>query len=214
METIIYISRHSEPMKLNFCNSKDNLQLQNEKQILSPEGERRARILSEIEELQDIDIVISSNYVRTISTAKYIADKNNKALNIVDDFGERKFGINSWDELPRNFGDKQLEDENYKMPNGESRKEVTQRMLNALNNVLEQYRGKKIAIVSHGTAMSFLFMNWCEIKTDFDDKYSRKFYFNDKEVFDGKHFAPELFKLEFEVNELIDIKNIKVNYEV
>ncbi len=214
METIIYISRHSEPMKLNFCNSKDNLQLQNEKQILSPEGERRARILSEIEELQDIDIVISSNYVRTISTAKYIADKNNKALNIVDDFGERKFGINSWDELPRNFGDKQLEDENYKMSNGESRKEVTQRMLNALNNVLEQYRGKKIAIVSHGTAMSFLFMNWCEIKTDFDDKYSRKFYFNDKEVFDGKYFAPELFKLEFEDNELIDIKNIKVNYEV
>lgn len=214
METIIYISRHSESMKLNFCNSKDNLQLQNEKQILSPEGERRARILSEIEELQDIDIVISSNYVRTIPTAKYIADKNNKALNIVDDFGERKFGINSWDELPRNFGDKQLEDENYKMSNGESRKEVTQRMLNALNNVLEQYRGKKIAIVSHGTVMSFLFMNWCEIKTDFDDKYSRKFYFNDKEVFDGKYFAPELFKLEFEDNELIDIKNIKVNYEV
>lgn len=62
--------------------------------------------------------------------------------------------------------------------------------------------------------MSFLFMNWCEIKTDFDDKYSRKFYFNDKEVFDGKYFAPELFKLEFEDNELIDIKNIKVNYEV
>lgn len=143
MKTTVYILRHSEPTKLNFCNSKDNLQLQNEKQILSPKGERRARILSEIEELQDIDVVISSNYVRTISTAKYIADKNNKALNIVDDFGERKFGINSWDELPRNFGDKQLEDENYKMSNGESRKEVTQRMLNALNNVLEQYRGKK-----------------------------------------------------------------------
>lgn len=161
MKTIIYISRHSEPMKVENILSNDNLQLQNEKQILSLEGERRAKILSEIDWLQNIDEVISSNYVRTMSTAKYIANKNNKDLIIIDDFGERKFGINSWDELPENFEGKQLEDENYKMTNGESRKEVTQRMMKALNSVLKQYRGKKIAIVSHGTAMLWLFMNWC-----------------------------------------------------
>ena len=57
--------------------------------------------------------------------------------------------------------------------------------------------------------MSFLFMNWCEIKTDFEDKYSIKFYFNNKEFFDGKFFAPELFKLQFNDNELINIKNIR-----
>lgn len=214
MKTIIYISRHSQPMKVENTLSNDNLQLQNEKQILSPKGERRAKILSEIDELQDIDVVISSNYVRTMSTAKYIADKNNKELIVIDDFGERKFGINSWDELPENFENKQLEDESYKMLNGESRKEVTQRMLNALNNVLYEYKGKRIAIVSHATAMNFLFMKWCEIKSYTEDECSRKFYFNDKEFFDGKYFAPELFKLEFEDNELIDIKNIKVNYEV
>ena len=122
MKTIIYISRHSEPMKLENSLSNDSMQLKNEKQILSLEGERRAEILSGIDELKDIDVVISSNYVRTMSTAKYIANKNNKDLIIMDDFGERKFGINSWDELPENFGDKQLEDENYKIQNGESRK--------------------------------------------------------------------------------------------
>lgn len=214
MKTIIYILRHSEPMKLSFCDSNDNLQLQNEKQILSPEGERRAKILSEIKELQNIDVVISSNYVRTMSTAKYIANKNNKDLIIMDDFGERKFGINSWDELPENFENKQYEDENYKMPSGESRKEVTERMLNALNIVFEKYKGRKIAIVSHGTAMLFLFMNWCEVKPSNKGEWPRKLIFNNKEFFDSKFFAPELFKLEFEDNELIDIKNIKVNYEV
>lgn len=213
MKTIIYISRHSEPMKVENTLSNDNLQLQNEKQILSPKGERRAKILSEIDELQDIDVVISSNYVRAMSTAKYIADKNNKELIVIDDFGERKFGINSWDELPENFENKQLEDESYKMSNGESRKEVTQRMLNALNNVLDEYNGKKMVIVSHATAMNFLFMNWCKIKSDTEDECSRKFYFNDKEFFDGKYFAPELFKLEFEDKKLINIENIKVNYE-
>lgn len=214
MKTIIYISRHSEPMKVENTLSNDNLQLQNEKQILSPEGERRAEILSGIDELKDIDVVISSNYVRTMSTAKYIANKNNKDLIIMDDFGERKFGINSWDELPTDFENLQLKDENYKMTDGESKKEVTQRMLKALNNVLKQYGGKKIAIVSHGTAMSWLFMNWCEVKPSNKGEWSRKLIFNNKKFFDGKFYAPELFKLEFEDNELIDIKNIKVNYEV
>lgn len=77
-------------------------------------------------------------------TAKYIANKNNKDLIILDDFGERKFGINSWDELLTGFENLQLKDKNYKMTDGESRKEVTQRMLKALNSVLKQYRGKKL----------------------------------------------------------------------
>ncbi len=214
MKTIIYISRHSEPMKLNFCNSKDNLQLQNEKQILSCEGERRAKILSELEELQDIDVVISSNYVRAMSTAKYISDKNNKDLIIMDDFAERKFGIDSWNELPNNFGEKQLEDEHFKIKKGESRKEVTKRMLNGINKLIDKYKGKKITIVSHGTAMTWLFMNWCDVKTSNNGKYSRKLTFNNKAFFDGNFFAPELFKLEFEDKNLVNIENIKVNYEV
>lgn len=212
MKTTIYISRHSQPMKLNFDKSSDRLQLQNEKQILSIEGERRAKILSELDELKNVDVVISSNYVRAIETAKYVAEKNNKEIYVIDDFGERRFGINSWDELPENFGDKQFENENYKMLNGESRKEVTERMLNALNKVLEDYKGKKITIISHGTAMLFLFMNWCCVKPSNKDKLARKLCFNNKEFFDDKFFAPELFKLEFEDKKLINIENIRVSY--
>lgn len=36
MKTIIYISRHSGPMKVENTLNNDNLQLQNKKQILSP----------------------------------------------------------------------------------------------------------------------------------------------------------------------------------
>ena len=197
-------------MKLNFDKSSDCLQLQNEKQILSPEGERRAEILSELGELKNIDVVISSNYIRAMSTAKYISEKNNKCLYVIDDFGERRFGINSWDELPKDFEEKQIKDENYKMPNGESRKEVTERMLIALNKVLEEYNGKKIVIISHATAMNYLFMKLGLIKIA-EDKIP-KFYFKNKEFFNGNYFAPELFKLEFEDKKLINIENIKVSY--
>lgn len=210
MKTTIYISRHSQPMKLNFDKSSDCLQLQNEKQILSIEGERRAKILSELDELKNVDVVISSNYVRAIETAKYISEKNNKCLYVIDDFGERRFGINSWDELPKDFGDKQMRDENYKMLNGESRKEVTERMLNALDKVLEDYNGKKIVIISHATAMNYLFMKLGLIKMT-EDRIP-KFYFKNKEFFNGNYSAPELFKLEFEDKKLINIENIRVSY--
>ncbi len=207
MKTTIYMLRHSEPMKSNFSESNDCLQLQNEKQILSSEGEKRAEVLSEADELKDIDVVISSNYVRAMSTAKYIADKNNKEIIIEDGFGERRFGIDSWDELPKSFENKQLADENYKIESGESRSEVTTRMLNALNKILEQYNGKRIAVVSHGTGMNYLFIK-LGVANILKDSIL-KFRFKGEEFFDGKYNAPELFKLEFEKKTLVNIENIR-----
>lgn len=41
--TTIYLIRHSEPLKVNYEHSNDNLQIQNEKQVLSKEGEKKER---------------------------------------------------------------------------------------------------------------------------------------------------------------------------
>lgn len=120
--TTIYLIRHSEPLKVNNSNSKDTLQIQNEKQILSIEGERIAKETFDMNIFNDIACVYSSNYIRAISTAKYIAEKNNLEINIIDDLGERKFGISSWNELPANFEKKQFLDENYKLGNGKIKK--------------------------------------------------------------------------------------------
>ena len=156
--------------------------------------------------MQNIDLVISSNYVRAISTAKYLARQNKVDINIIEDFEERKFGINNWDEKPKNFTQRQLEDENYKMPNGESRKETADRMYNALIGVLNEYSGKKVAIVSHATAITYLFMKMFNYK-----KGTMNIDFNGKKIIDENFVwnAPEVFKLVFDDNELIDIINIK-----
>ncbi len=83
METIIYLIRHSEQLKLKGENfSNDSSQIKNEKIPLSIKGEFLAQSLSNIEELKNIDVLFSSNYVRAISTAKYIAEKNNIEINI------------------------------------------------------------------------------------------------------------------------------------
>lgn len=145
-------------------------------------------------------MVISSNYVRAISTAKYFT--KDKIL-IDENFGERKFGINSWDELPKDFGKKQFDDFNYKLPKGESINEVIEREYNSLINILNNYHDKKILIVGHSTALASLLSKWCEI--DYTDGYK----FNGKQFFDGKWNYCETFKLEFDDNnDLISIETI------
>lgn len=204
----VYLIRHSKPLKVNNDKNMDSLQIQNEKQPLSIEGENIAREKLNIKELKDIDKLYSSSYVRAISTAKYIAENNNIEINVINDFGERKFGINSWDELPDNFGEKQFLDENYKTEFGESQKEVRERTFNALMNVLKN-DDKKIAIVFHSTAMLFLIMTWCKVIPSKED-FSYKFLFNDEEVFNDKIDYCKIFKLTFDdKNKLINIENIK-----
>ncbi len=209
----VYLIRHSKPLKVNNDKNMDSLQIQNEKQPLSIEGENIAREKLNIEELKDIDKLYSSSYVRAISTAKYIAENNNIEINVINDFGERKFGINSWDELPDNFGEKQFLDENYKTEFGESQKEVRERTFNALMNVLKSDE-EKIAIVFHSTAMLFLLMTWCKVIPSKED-FSYKLLFNDEEVFNDKIDYCEIFKLTFDdKNKLINIENIKHDWLV
>ena len=205
--TTIYLIRHSKPMKVNNTFNKDNLQLQNEKSSLSIEGEQIAKDKLNKKDFDGIDIIFSSNYVRTIQTAKYLSEKNSAEINVISDLGERKFGIDSWDELPDNFERKQFLDENYKLNNGENQKEVRDRMYSVIMKILNEYPDKRIAIVSHGTAISYLLKKWCEIDI-FDNKL--RYIFKNKMIFEGYFNYCETFKLEFDnENKLINIENIK-----
>ena len=207
--TTIYLIRHSKPMNMDIKQiaNSESLQIIHEKNILSVEGEKRAEELSKIPGLKNIDYVISSNYARAMATAKYICRENNKDLNIVEDFAERKFGINDWSELPKDFEKRQFEDENYKIGNGESQKEVTNRVHSTIIKILNKNKDKTIAIVSHATAISYLFklLGNIEIKND-----SLIYKFQNKTIFEGIFNYCETFKLTFnDKNELLEIKNIK-----
>ena len=207
--TTIYLIRHSKPMKVNNTFNKDNLQLQNEKSSLSIEGEQIAKEKLNKKEFDDIDIIFSSNYVRTIQTAKYLSEKNSAEINVISDLGERKFGLDSWDELPDNFERKQFLDENYKLNNGENQNEVRNRMYSAIMKILNEYPNKRIAIVSHATAISYLLKKWCDVNI-IDDKL--RYSFKNEIVLDGYFNYCETFKLVFDKeNKLIDIKNIKLD---
>ncbi len=194
--TTVYFMRHSESLKPRIQNSHDSLQLQNEKWILSINGERIAEEKSKMEELKNFDVVYASNYVRAISTAKYFKEE----ILVDESFGERKVGIDEWKELHANFEKRQFEDFDYKTKNGESLNEVIEREEKALMKILETHPNQKILIVGHSTAMAALFSKWCNINGPYT--------FQGKEFFDGNWNYCETFKLEFQEKTLINIEKV------
>lgn len=203
MKTIIYLIRHSGPnIKTNILSTDSTFQETNEKYVLSQEGEQRAALLAEDPNLQNIDYIISSHYVRTIATAKYIADKNNLMLDIDSSLGERKFGFTKYEDMPEGFYVRQKDDPYYKFGNGENQLDVNKRMTSTITNIIKKHKGEKIVIVSHSTAISFYLKNWCSWEKE-EEKYILKY--NDKILVSGKMNAPEAFELVFEDENLLGI---------
>lgn len=207
MNTTIYLIRHSIPFKEHkgITINQEPLLIENEKTPLSILGEQNASTYFTHDEFKNINTVWSSNYVRAMSTAKYLAHYNNTKVNIDEVFNERIHGVNSYQELPPNFEETQFNNENYKIGNGESKKEVRQRFKTGINRLLEEYKGQRIAVITHATAIMYYLSLYC--KTTYLDNC----YFKDKLFFDGNFNYLETFKLEFNNNkELINITNIKL----
>ena len=203
--TIVYLMRHSEPFKQHkgIVISSNNLLEDNKITPLSINGEILANTISKKEEYQNLDSIWSSDYARAMSTAKYFAENNNLKVNISSSLGERIHGINSWEDLPQDFEQKQMEDEDYKLDKGESAKQVRTRMYNELIRIINDNKNKRILIVGHSTSIVFLLKTWCNIN------YNSDYLFNGNSFFNGVWNYCTTFKLEFnDNNELISIKTI------
>ena len=207
MITTIYLVKHADELKENgIRNTNDTIQLINEKYILSVKGEEQSRKLSENLELENIDVLWSSSYVRAKATAKYIAYRNNIEMNIDSNLNERKLGnledLSKWMKN-KTIGVVQayLQDRKWKARDGESGEEATKRVANFLQKILKEYEGKRIALVSHGALISFLLTNWCELNQDI------KLVFNNK-IIEIKE--PSVTKLTFDNQRLLDIESIEI----
>lgn len=201
MITTVYLMRHSITEKVNYLDDNDNLLVKNQKQILTIEGEELARKVSGNKIFSNIDIVIASNYARAMATAKYFT--NGKSINIIKDFGERLFGVDDYSDIPDDFYKRQLEEDDYKIGQGESQREVRERMSMSLSRVINDNRGKSILIVSHGTAIIFLLKKWCSVK---ENKY---LLYKNKVILENNCKNCETIRLVFNNKELIEIDNMK-----
>lgn len=212
MDTTVYFIRHSVRFKnselIESYRTNQSDLLKNEKIILSVIGERRSEILSNEEELQNMDVVYTSNCVRTLQTAKYLLDKQKLKVNIDDRFDERRVGVPNEDKVSDWYTQQYL-DENYKTVGGESQLEVRDRMYEALMEVVNANKGKRIAVFSHGYAITFLLLKWCKLESISTERIL-KINFRGKNIFNKRLNSPEVFKLVFDSNnEIKSIENIE-----
>lgn len=210
METVVYLIRHSEATpKSNLKNISihDSKQIINEKNFLSVSGEKRAEELSKQEELQNIDAVYSSNYVRSLETAKYIALENNTIINVDDRLNERKIG-DMGDMEWREFYRLQMKDFDFKLSGGESLNQTKKRMVEAMKNILMFETGNRVAIISHSTALTCLLSAWCEMGKNYNDEIILSY--NGESIIDGSFTAPMVFKVVFDGMNVLSVEYLEL----
>ena len=181
--TYVYFIRHAEP---------DLTVHDDEIRPLTTYGEESSRKLIDDFDGINIDMFISSPYKRAIDTIKPLAESRNSSIQLVYDFRERKIS-GGWIENFSEFAINQWKDFNYKLPDGESLKEVQLRSTIALANILDDYSGKTIVIGTHGTSLSTII-----------NKYDETFTYSEFEKIKTK--MPWIVKMTFDNLKLISLE--------
>ena len=140
----IYFVRHAKP---DF-NIEDELL-----RPLSEEGINDSKKVTEFLKDKNITKIYCSPYKRSIDTIKDFATLTNKDIELVEDFRERKVS-NNWIEDFNAFAEKQWNDFNFNLEEGENLNEVQERNIRALGKILNENNNENILIGTHGTALS------------------------------------------------------------
>ena len=180
--TTVFFVRHAAPNLMNH----DDLTRE-----LSAKGLRDRLLVTEFLQTKRIDFVFSSPYRRAVETISDFAEKRRLEISLVNDFRERKVGngwINNFDE----FCQRQWNDFSFKLDDGESLHEVQTRNVTTLNFLLKRFPEKRLAVGSHGTALSTI-INY----------YDKRFGYNEFRRI--KNVMPWIVQFDFEGT---DIKSI------
>lgn len=156
--TTVFFVRHAEP---NYENHNDSLR------ELSSKGLKDRKTVTAFLASKKIHTVLSSPYKRAVDTIREFADSVGLDIELVDAFRERKVD-NAWIEDFGTFSRRQWNDFSFKLSEGECLKEVQERNVSALREVLQKHKGQNIVIGSHGTALSTI-INYYDNTFGYDD---------------------------------------------
>lgn len=189
MQTHIYLIRHAE---INY--TPDDYS-----RPLSEKGKADAAILAERFTDFHVSKVISSPYLRAVDTVKGIAEKKGFAIEIMEDFRERKVAdCFLTNEEFHKFAENQWNDFNYRLDGGESLNQTQERGIAAIHTLLDKYSGEDIVVGTHGTILGVILHYY-------DKKYDYQYWKTLK--------MPDVFKLAFNGKKLQEIVNIDFGFK-
>jgi len=155
--TTIYFIRHAES---DFAVREDSIRPLTVKGLF--DSNKLAKYFQNI----PVAAIYASPYKRVLQTVEKIAECKNLPILQILDLRERKIGV--WLDNFTDYAVKQWTDFDYKLPNGESLREVQLRNVNALNSIIDKRIDDTIIIGTHGTALSTIInffdqtFNYCQ----------------------------------------------------
>lgn len=186
MDTTIYMIRHAEsPFIIG----------QEPTRKLSNQGEIDAKKVTAIMNEKKIDLVVSSPYIRAIQTIEGIVDSKNLEVKVFEELRERqlKGAYKLPEEEIQQAIKKSFEDIDFKLSGGESVRDVQNRAIPIINDLLNNYKTQTIIIGTHGNVMTII-MNY------FNKEYGYDFWKNTSK--------PDIYKLVFSKEKLKLVQRI------
>ena len=197
---IYLISNNSLLENINYENGTDLEQIRMIRP-LSIEGITNSEKISQLKELENIQKIYSSFYSSALSTAKYLSHKLDIEINMNNKFNDCKVGHLGSKNMKMVKG-LQDHDFGYKLINGESLNDVSNRMDAEINKLLNL--NEDIVIFTHNRAILGYLLKYASVGYNLDDNLILEY--NGNQVYDDTDSEFDIYELEFENNELISIK--------
>lgn len=160
--TTVYFLRHGQSL-----GNKDNFFLGHTDMGLTELGYKQAELVSKFFDILDIDAIYSSDLCRAYNTVKPTADKkglpihtSEKLREIYAGVWERKTVDDLWNNYYDSFSIWKNDIGNSVCDDGESVKELQNRINAEVNRIVAENRGKKILIATHATPIRVLSCIW------------------------------------------------------
>lgn len=136
---------------------------------LTEHGERQAELLGAYfhNYLPEIHAIYSSPLQRARHTAQRIADASGHELRLdprLMEFGAGELEGQRFTEMDGEDGfvRRMMADAHHRAPGGETRHEVTQRFVTAVEEFRHNHPGENLVVVSHGLAIAFALSHWID----------------------------------------------------
>lgn len=143
IKTQVYFVRHAKPD----LSIKDDMM-----RPLSEKGIEDTKKITNTLIDKNITSIYSSPFKRAVDTIKDFSENMELEIKTNNNFCERNVG--EWVEDFKAFSQKQWEDFDFRIAEGESLRQVQERNISALFEVIKNNYGRNIAIATHGTALS------------------------------------------------------------
>jgi len=187
LRTYIYFVRHAEsPFSLDSERERG----------LSEQGQADAEKVAELLRNEPIDVIVSSSYRRAVATVEPLARSRELPIIEYDELAERAIGsmkiaISEQELLPAIR--QSFDDIDSCMPGGETTRAARQRSIPVMDKLLTAYRGRSIALGTHGNIMTIILHH-----------YDRRFGYD----FWTQTSKPDIYKAAFADSEFLGIERL------